>query len=123
VERVNGTDWGLFLCPPPDVSLTSRVTHHTLFVLGHSFSHRVAFHDVTVDPNLRVGAGYGSRTIISEWVAAGFAKPVQDSSKWLTVGTVATGVVLKDHEELLDSWSGTAGRWRRATLQGNLRRR
>jgi hypothetical protein len=41
-------EWGLFLCPPPDVSLHSRVAYHTLFALGPSFDRRVATYDVTI---------------------------------------------------------------------------
>lgn len=47
--------------------------------------------DVTISKDLRVGAGFGSRTIITEWLEGGrFAKALADGNKFLTVGTIAT---------------------------------
>jgi hypothetical protein len=90
MERAGPAEWGLFLCPPPDVSLYSRVAFHTLLALGPSFDRRVATYDVTISKDLRVGAGFGSRTIITEWLGQGRSKQLADGSKWLTVGTIAT---------------------------------
>jgi hypothetical protein len=92
MERAGASEWGLFLCPPPDVALHSRVARHTLFALGPSWDRRVAACDVAISPDLRVGAGFGSRTIITELMAAGAYKSLADGSKYLTLGTIATHV-------------------------------
>ncbi|KAI8466622.1 MAG: hypothetical protein J3K34DRAFT_433223 [Monoraphidium minutum] len=90
MERAGAAEWGLFLCPPPDVSLYSRVAFHTLFALGPAFDRRVATYDVTISKDLRVGAGFGSRTIITEWMGQRRFKELGDGSKAMTVGTIAT---------------------------------
>ena len=90
MERAGASEWGLFLCPPPDVSLYSRVAFHTLFVLGPSFERRCATYDVTISKDLRVGAGFGSRTIITEWMTQCRYKELADGSRYLSVGTIAT---------------------------------
>jgi hypothetical protein len=90
MERAAENEWGLFLCPPPDVGLHSRVTRHTLFALGPSWDRRVAACDVAISPDLRVGAGFGSRTFITECLAAGVCRQLRDGSRILTVGTIAT---------------------------------
>lgn len=72
------------------MSLYSRVASHTLFVLGPSMDARVATHDVTISPSLRVGAGYGSRTVVTDWMVQGLFKQLPDGSKSMTVGTIAT---------------------------------
>jgi hypothetical protein len=72
------------------VSLYSRVAFHTLFCLSPAFGRRVATYDVTISKDLRVGAGFGSRTIITEWMQQGRFKELADASKYLTVGTIAT---------------------------------
>jgi hypothetical protein len=69
------------------------VTAHTLFVLSHDLTRRAAFHDVVLPSDLRLGAGYGSRTIVSDWLEQGFARGLKDGTKVLTVGTVATHTV------------------------------
>ncbi|KIZ03876.1 hypothetical protein MNEG_4083 [Monoraphidium neglectum] len=90
MERAGAAEWGLFLCPPPDVSLYSRVAFHTLFVLGPDFDRRMHSYDVTISSDLRVGAGFGSRTIITEWMQQRLFKELGDGSKHMTVGTIAT---------------------------------
>jgi hypothetical protein len=90
MERAGPAEWGLFLCPPPDVSLYSRVAFHTLLALGPSFDRRVATYDVTISKDLRAGAGFGSRTIVTEWISQGRFKELADGSRYLTVGTIAT---------------------------------
>jgi len=68
------------------------VAFHTLFVLGPSFERRVSTYDVTISKDLRVGAGFGSRTIITEWLQEDkpFCKRLADGSTQMTVGTIAT---------------------------------
>jgi hypothetical protein len=93
-------DWGLFLCPAPDVSLASRVAGHTLFVLGRELHRRVGFKDCVVPPDTRIGVGFGDRTALSEWMGQGFVQTLADGSKHVVVGTIVTELPCK---ELADS--------------------
>jgi hypothetical protein len=89
-------DWGLFLCPAPDVSLASRVSTHTLFALGTLPGARVALRDCAVPPDTRIGVGFGDRTALSEWIGAGFAQELGDGSRHMVVGTIVTAVPSKE---------------------------
>jgi hypothetical protein len=66
------------------------VAFHTLFVLGPDFDSRVHSYDVSISKDLRIGAGFGSRTIITEWMQQRLFKELGDGSKHMTVGTIAT---------------------------------
>lgn len=92
-------DWGLFLCPAPDVSLASRVTAHTLFVLGKDLNRRVSFKDCQVPPDTRIGVGFGDKTALSEWMDQGFVQVLADGSKHMVLGTIVTVIPSKEVTE------------------------
>eukprot|EP00882_Tetradesmus_deserticola_P033991 GHRQ01038877.1.p3 GENE.GHRQ01038877.1~~GHRQ01038877.1.p3 ORF type:complete len:131 (-),score=49.69 GHRQ01038877.1:65-457(-) len=92
-------DWGLFLCPAPDVSLASRVAGHTLFVLGRELGRRVGFKDCVVPPDTRIGVGFGDKTALSEWMGQSFVQVLGDGSKHVVVGTIVTDVPCKELAE------------------------
>lgn len=96
---IDGADWGLFLCPAPDVSLASRVMAHTLFVLGKDLSRRVGFKDCQVPADTRIGVGFGDKTALSEWMDQGFVQVLGDSSKHIVLGTIITVVPSKEVSE------------------------
>ncbi|WIA41492.1 hypothetical protein OEZ86_008867 [Tetradesmus obliquus] len=98
-EHMGDADWGLFLCPAPDVSLASRVAGHTLFVLGRELHKRVGFKDCVVPPDTRIGVGFGDRTALSEWMGAGYVQSLGDGSKHVVVGTIVTDVPCSEAAE------------------------
>eukprot|EP00879_Flechtneria_rotunda_P033645 GHRR01037282.1.p1 GENE.GHRR01037282.1~~GHRR01037282.1.p1 ORF type:complete len:465 (+),score=139.83 GHRR01037282.1:84-1478(+) len=95
-EHIAEADWGLFLCPAPDVSLASRVTTHTLFVLGKDLNRRVGFKDCHVPSDTRIGVGFGDKTALSGWMEHGFVQVLGDGSKHIMLGTIVTAVPSKE---------------------------